>query len=179
MNNDYELRGDITAIFLNYKGQRYETLIDTADLDQLLELPVSWHPWKNRRNGQLYAHGHFYKRAGRGHTPSLHRQLLNNPARMFVDHINHDTLDNRRVNLRVVTNAQNLQNRKGVPSHNTSGYRGVSFEKESGKFKAYIRIDNKLHNLGRYESAEEAARVAFLARRERMPYCNEEVPCSK
>ena len=50
-----------------------------------------------------------------------------------VDHINHDTLDNRKRNLRVVTVSQNNMN-KDVRSDNTSGHTGVTFDKKSGKY---------------------------------------------
>jgi hypothetical protein len=69
-------------------------------------------------------------------------------------------LDNRRENLRICTNAQNIQNSKRR-SDNTSGFKGVSFEKDSGKWVARVTIPGTKtqKNLGRYDSAEEAGRV--------------------
>ncbi len=73
-----------------------------------------------------------------------------------IDHINHNTLDNRKSNLRVVTDSQNQQNRKGV--------KGYSWRKQSQKWQAYIYVNHKLIDLGRFE-IEQEARQAYLAAR--------------
>lgn len=86
-----------------------------------------------------------------------------------VDHVNGDGLDNRKENLRVVTRAENAQNRSGGQGR-TSEYRGVCWDKQTGKWRARFKKDGKVHNLGRYESEEAAARVARRARRKAMPY---------
>lgn len=80
---------------------------------------------------------------------------------MLVDHINGDSLDNRRSNLRVASKAVNARNSR-TPSSNTSGYRGVSFYKKTGKWRAYIKHEEKTFWLGHYESIEDAhkARLA-------------------
>ena len=71
-----------------------------------------------------------------------------------IDHINHDTLDNRRANLRVCTSSQNLMNTR--KRRNTSSkYKGVSLE--NGKWSSYITKDKKRHRLGRFIKEEEAA----------------------
>jgi hypothetical protein len=72
-----------------------------------------------------------------------------------LDHINGIKDDNRLDNLREVSQSQNLQN-SGLASHNTSGYRGVSYVKSRNKFEAYISIDNIKKNLGHFNTAEEA-----------------------
>ena len=74
-----------------------------------------------------------------------------------IDHINHDTLDNRRSNLRVVTNRINSQNRLQQYKPRTSKYVGVSYDKINKKYRADITINNKRINLGRYTTEEEAA----------------------
>ncbi len=81
-----------------------------------------------------------------------------------VDHINGVKTDNRLTNLRCATRSQNMRN-MGPPRHNTSGFKGVCFDKMNGKWLAYIQIDRKIKNLGRFETIEEArdayARVAI------------------
>ena len=87
----------------------------------------------------------------------IHRVIMNLPQgdKRQVDHINHDPLDNRRENLRVCTAAENCRNRR-KRSDVTSGYKGVSFDKESGRWKATIRPNGILINLGRFVTPEDA-----------------------
>jgi hypothetical protein len=73
-----------------------------------------------------------------------------------LDHINGNTLDNRIENLRPVTHAQNMLNKK-LYRNNTSGRKGVSFHKATGKFQARIYRDKSCVNLGLYERVEDAA----------------------
>jgi HNH endonuclease/AP2 domain len=78
-----------------------------------------------------------------------------------VDHINGDPIDNRIKNLRVATVSENLANSK-TNIRNTSGFKGVSRIKKTGKWCAYIRIMGKSINLGHYDRIEDAisARIA-------------------
>ena len=88
----------------------------------------------------------------------LHRLLLNVPKGMFSDHINGNKLDNRRCNLRLCTPSQNSMN---IPltAKNTSGYKGVYFEKERNKWRAQIKFKDKRVRIGRYLTALEAAKT--------------------
>lgn len=72
-----------------------------------------------------------------------------------IDHINHDKLDNRINNLRVVTNKENNRNR-GRATNNTSGHTGVSWHKRDQKWLASIVVDDKKKNLGRFDSKDDA-----------------------
>lgn len=174
MKNQYEIRGEVTAVFIRLKGKTFETIIDTDDLSLLLTSEYSWYASYSKYTNSYYVNGFGIKKRGKQERVRLHRFLMGSSKGRVVDHKNHNTLDNRRsVNLRVVSVSQNLQNRKGLTSHNTSGFRGVSFEKSTRKYRAYIRINNKLMNLGRFETALEAAKVASIARKKSMPYSNE------
>lgn len=93
-----------------------------------------------------------------GKSISLHRLLLQPPDNADVDHINHDTLDNRRCNLRVCTRSQNNVNAKKRKT-NTSGFVGVSWNKQKQKWEAKIWVNKKRIHLGLYNQIEEAARV--------------------
>lgn len=88
----------------------------------------------------------------------LHRFLLEASEGEVVDHINHDVLDNRRGNLRLCTQKQNMMNTV-TPVNNSSGVKGVSFCKTTSKWKAYITIDNKQKHLGRYQNKEDAVKA--------------------
>jgi hypothetical protein len=79
----------------------------------------------------------------------------------IVDHVNGESLVNTRQNLRVVTNAQNQWNAKR-PSHNTSGFKGVSFNRKDQKWVAYIHLNKKHVHLGYFETPE-AAYEAYCA----------------
>jgi len=72
-----------------------------------------------------------------------------------IDHINIIRNDNRWFNLREATSTQNAHN-SSKPSHNTSGFKGVSKHKASGKYEASIKVNNKKKFLGLYDSVEEA-----------------------
>ena len=88
----------------------------------------------------------------------LHRLVIDAKKGEYVDHINGDTLDNRRCNLRICTNSENLRNSK-TRIDNTSGYKGVSYKKERKKYIAYININKKRIFLGYYNSKIDAAKA--------------------
>lgn len=92
---------------------------------------------------------------------AMHRQLIGAEKGQIVDHINRDGLDNRKENLRIVSHLQNCANKsKSVKSKTSSIYRGVTFSKQMKKYKAGIRVDNKLLHLG-YFSCEKEAALAY------------------
>lgn len=88
----------------------------------------------------------------------MHRLLTNAPSGYHVDHINGDVRDNRSVNLRVCTHSNNLCNQP-IRRNNTSGYKGVSFRKDTKKWQAKIRVACKQHHLGYFLTKEDAALV--------------------
>lgn len=102
----------------------------------------------------------FYALKGHKGMP-MHRLIMGNPEGMLVDHDNHNTLDNRKENLRVCTKSQNCKNRKKNVTQNgvqtSSKYKGVSIHPESGKWRALLQVDGKSVSLGLYFSEEDAA----------------------
>ncbi len=78
-----------------------------------------------------------------------------------IDHINRDRNDDRWENLREATHPQNLAN-SGTPRHNTSGFKGVSWHRQSKMWVAAITTDGRKKHLGLFEKKEEAA-VAYHA----------------
>lgn len=88
----------------------------------------------------------------------LHREILNAPAEMGVDHINNDGLDNRRSNLRLASKIENARNMQ-VSSLNTSGFKGVVWNKQKNKWMARLSDKGKQIHLGFYVEIEDAARA--------------------
>lgn len=113
---------------------------------------------KNKTNDLIYA-VHGIKVDEKWTMQSLHRFVFKYyeiPAPKYIDHINGNGLDNRRCNLRPATGSQNLGN-TGLRNTNTSGYRGVSWNKEKSKWEARISINGKSKFLGYFNDVIEAA----------------------
>lgn len=87
----------------------------------------------------------------------MHRLIMGSPKGMDIDHINHNTLDNRRPNLRICTRSQNHFNRLKYPS--ASKYKGVSRIKSTGQWRARIKINRKEIHLGSFWDERDAAKV--------------------
>lgn len=77
------------------------------------------------------------------------------PKGMFIDHINQNKKDNSIENLRLCTRSENQYNR-GAYKNNTSGFKGVSFNKALNKYSAQMRINDVKKHLGYFDSAELA-----------------------
>lgn len=172
MKNDFEIRGDVTAIFIRHKdGSTIETIISTSDLPKAQEFKWRWYPVR-RENG-IYVKGHLDFTKGERHITSLHRWLIKAPQQKLVDHINHNTLDNRRCNLRLATKSENGQNRKGADCDSKSGLRGVHWCSTSHKWSVAIVVNGKSMSLGYYDDPKVAAEVAANARAKYMPFSKE------
>lgn len=92
---------------------------------------------------------------------SMHRLIMNAPKGMQVDHINGNTLDNRRCNLRLCTNQQNCMNQYGKNKFRkySSEYKGVCWNKRNNRWESNIFVDGKLLHLGTFKSEISAART--------------------
>jgi hypothetical protein len=113
------------------------------------------------QRGKWYASGptsnKFYACREEGRKSVLmHRVVLNAPDGFLVDHINGNTLDNRRENLRLCNKTENLRNR-GKTKLNSVGYKGVT--RKRGRFSAGISVGGKHISLGSFSDPIEAARA--------------------
>ena len=94
---------------------------------------------------------------GKWTSESIHRRILGlqRGDKRQGDHVNMNTLDNRDENLRIATVSQNRCNRRATLK-NTSGFKGVTWDKDHSKWRAEIRVERKLKYLGLYNTPEAA-----------------------
>ena len=123
-------------------------IVDT-ELLRLLNL----HRWSLMidRFGSRYA-----RRFEKGRTIYMHREIMDSPNGMEIDHINGNGLDNRKINLRVCTRSQNRQNSRKRTAK-SSPFKGVDWYKRDLKWRARIKIKGLEIYLGVFESEIEAA----------------------
>ena len=89
----------------------------------------------------------------------MHREILNAPAGVLVDHINHNGLDNRKANLRLATRAQNCWNRKKPKMRKcASRFKGVGWHKGNKKWVSRIRFNGRRISIGYFNDEVEAAK---------------------
>lgn len=128
----------------------YSTLVDSSEYDNLNS--YKWYALVHTRGGYVYAIRDIQvnkKKVG----IRMHRHLTNAGRGMVVDHINGNTLDNRKENLRVCNNKQNLWN---------SPRKGCYFDKARNKWSVIFTLPNGHRtSLGRY-SEEWVAEVVYI-----------------
>lgn len=135
----------------------YVTLIDDCDADLT---SFKWTACATDAT-HVYAFRHEYVKR-KPTRISLHRVILGRVLERelqkheMCDHIHGNTLDNRRSELRLCTPLENSRNQK-TRSNNTSGFKGVSFDKRNQKFKSQIWLGNKPLYLGLFPTPEAAA----------------------
>jgi len=141
------------------KGIVEYALVDAEDYERVAAM--RWH--RHQYGGMRYP----YARHCRGFY--MHRFILGleKGDRRIVDHVNRNGLDNRKTNLRVGTQLDNMQNRIGRVS-STSPHRGVSYDARPGplanRWCARVKIRGKPTWVGRFATEEEAAEAAARAR---------------
>lgn len=127
-------------------------LVDDEDFDYL----VSW-KWCFSSKGYAMR---MEKRSETGRNKRgviyLHRQVMKAENGTQVDHINGNPLDNRKSNLRLATHSENMRNRK-LQKNNTTGYKGVWFNKKRKRYIATIKINGQSRTIKSAETAQEAA----------------------
>ena len=111
-----------------------------------------------------YERGYYAQRAskdskGRQRNVRMHREILGEPKGKIIDHINHNGLDNRRVNLRVATRQQNAWNKRKQRGKCSLQYKGVTWLKRVGKWQARIVCNGKSIFIGYFGDEIWAARA--------------------
>ena len=143
--NEYRVDGNTVYVKLKGKHSNQTMICDLDDWERLKDF--TWH---------IMGDGYASTSNGRGKLKyrEFHRNVVEPKNGLYVDHINRNTLDNRKCNLREATQHANSTNRK-KPCTNTSGYKGVK-KRENGKWQAIIGINGKTISLGTYSNLEDA-----------------------
>jgi len=165
MQNEIILKDDYAVMkIVRRNGEVVETKISIESIEKLKNHKSKWHVYKNKNNDSYYVVSTVYLGVidGKPRTEAirLNRFLVDAKDGEYVDHINHDTLDNRLENLRILSNDANLRNRKGKNSNNTTGYRNVSYNKRTNKYIVQLQINGKNKVLGRFDDVHEAGKFA-------------------
>lgn len=132
------------------KGSGKFAKIDDEDFERVSR--IRWHYGCKR-----YAVHHALTNK-KQHFIYMHKFVLGVENAIEVDHINGDSLDNQKSNLRTCTHQQNMANKR-MQKNNKSGIKGVAWDKNRNKWKATISFNDKTINLGRYNDKLEAAKV--------------------
>lgn len=130
--------------------------------DEQDESIITSHVWGVRcQNKKAYARTNDYKN-GKSNYIDLHRLIMGFP-KGNIDHIDGNSLNNKRDNLRIATQSENVKN-QCMKSSNTVGYKGVSFDKKKRKYSCHITVNYK-HIFGGYflEPIEAAKKYNELA----------------
>lgn len=154
MRNKYRIEDNIVYIEVKYKEIVMETLIDLEDFD-LVNSNGAWHAQFDS-NDIYYICGH--RRINNAKKIiKIHRLIMDiSDPKIKVDHINHNTLDNRKCNLRLVTDQENQFNKI---------CKGYTWNKREQKWRAYIKTNGKEKHLG-YFFNENDAKNAYLKAKE-------------
>lgn len=142
---------DLTVSIPTDKG--IFTIVDLFDYE--IANQYTWYARYNKYTDSYYANSNARDETGKSYTMAMQRLITDAKKGDTVDHANGVTMDNRRINLRVTDRSNNMRNRK-VFSNSTSGETGVSFDKSSGKWKAYYSVDGKSKHIGLFGTKEEA-----------------------
>lgn len=137
--NKFEIFDDY-AIFYTHNNEKFYVDIEDVEL-------VKKYTWCINK-------GYVVNRDG----VLLHRLLTNAPQNRDVDHINHNKLDNRKCNLRIVFDYENMWNQK-IAKNNTSGATGVYSIKNKNKWMSRIMVNGNEIYLGTFNTFEEALKV--------------------
>ncbi len=130
------------------------TLVDNDDYEML-----NMHKWYVKKGeNTFYAVRSIFLKNGKQTTLRMHRLLIDAPNGLEVDHEDGNGLNNQKSNIRLATRSQNRMNRP-KQSRNTSGFKGVSWDKTHKVWMAYITLNSVQKNLGYFKSKQEAYQV--------------------
>ena len=142
-------------MILEIESKRHGSFkIQYDEEDKALIKKHTWYIAKQRN--KFYVMTNIKSEDGKQRTKYLHSLIMGTPKGMHTDHINGDTLNNRKENLRIVTCAENCRNR-GKQKNNTSGFKGVSAH--GNGWKAQVQHNKEYKYFGTYKTRAEAGRA--------------------
>lgn len=154
-DNEFIIQEDYCIIPIKYKSIIKNVIIDIDDIEKCKKYKWCIQEAKtSKSNNYIRVCCHINNK-----TIKLHRYILNetNPS-IEIDHINGNTLDNRKNNLRLCKHINNMKNQK-LNKNNTSGYKGVYYNKTTNKWWAEIHYNNKKIWLGSYIELNDAIKA--------------------
>jgi hypothetical protein len=129
-------------------------LVDDEDFEYLKQF--KW--YANNLKGKFYAvRSEWINKEYKG-CLLMHRVIMNPTKGLVVDHINGDTLNNQKNNLRNCTHADNIKNQK-LSISNKTGFRGVSWHKNNKVYESRIRSNNISYHIGSFNNPIDAAKA--------------------
>lgn len=133
-----------------------ETLVDDEDFEMLNKF--KW--YADKAYGTYYAARYIRSTTSKKGWTSLrmHRAIMGKNKGKEIDHIDGDGLNNKKSNLRVCSHAENMKNR-GKQKDNSTGFKGVWYNKRNNKYIAEITVNGKKTWLGQKTTAEEAYKL--------------------
>ena len=158
--NEYILHENYAEIIIDSEKYGQKLIkIDIEDVERCKK-----YKWSIRKNGNknILFYVAAYSKENKNQIIRLHRYLMNCPDDKVIDHINHDTLDNRKQNLRICIRVVNSWYRKD----NKSGIAGVSYDKNHKYWVA--KMGNKV--LGCRKDKQKAIELRYQAEREYLSY---------
>ena len=180
MRNRIAITGDVAEVEL--RSQKWGTqicLIDAEDASVADQIPGSWFASYSPETRSFYCQTQIknkklYGTKGLG----LHRLIMGLPN-AEIDHINHDTLDNRKANLRLADRCENMQNKLRPLSTSHTGVLGVYWEPDRRKYRAELTVFGKKMRVGRFDSLHDASVAILHARKDLLPFSQEALQIGK
>ena len=162
------LAGYVIALTLLYRRARYGyafrripltqgkyAIVDPDDFERLNK-----HKWYAVRCKNTFYAGRCYSIGNKKKYIMMHREVIDPPGHLDVDHINHNGLYNRKANLRPATRAQNSANRLIIKRKDSSSkYKGLSWNKRKKNWRVRICVNDRRIFLGHFKDEKQAAKA--------------------
>jgi hypothetical protein len=177
IKNSYNIKDD--KVYIDVTNKHKETFQTIVDLnifnEKLLNYDVMWHlSWYPNVKNYYVVYCQYcgiINGKPRYKTILLHRYVTEAKKNEYIDHKNHDTLNNTLDNINITTNRLNLLNRKGVNKNSISGYRNISLDKKTNEWLIQFQKDgvNTYYARFDYDKLDEAIQYTETKRKELYP----------